>query len=48
MSQVNHLASGRLNRSGDRLTIELHPTARQSQLRHGGLAGETLSHRAHT
>ena len=27
MSQVTHLASGALNRSGDRLSIELHQPA---------------------
>ena len=39
------LASSTLNRSGDRLSVELHRPADSSQLRHGGLASETLDHR---
>jgi hypothetical protein len=45
MSQVTHLASGALNRSGDTNQHRVASAARQSQLRHGGLADETLHHR---
>ena len=46
MSQVTHLASGALNRSGDK-SASSYISRQTSQLRHGGLAGETYSHRRH-
>ena len=48
MSQVTHLASGPLNRSGDTLAVELvQPGSMPAAVPHR-LAGETLSHRAPT
>ena len=48
MSQVTHLASGALNRSGDTLSIELHRPADSPSFVMVVWPGETLRYHAHT